>query len=85
MKNLILAISNNLDNNKIITEDKLDKVLNDATITIEEKISQVEYLLREVALADISMNLWRSYTTPPEGAQQGEEVEPQGPEEKPAE
>jgi hypothetical protein len=66
MKNVILGVSNSLDNDKLIAEDKLDKVLQDTTLTLDMKIEKSKELLREVALSDISANLWRSYITQPE-------------------
>lgn len=83
MSNLVKVINNALENKRFTLENELEVVLNDASLTFAEKEEKTLAVLGEFALAEISSNLWKMYTTKPEEGVAPEAQE--GPTEKPAE
>ena len=83
--NLIKVISNELENNRFEIEDRLDKVLNNKETSLSGKKEEAIRLLGQIAVAEISANLWQTYITPKDtpGDENANVVPEQGPEQKP--
>jgi hypothetical protein len=90
MSNLVKVINNALENKRFKLENELEVVLQDTSLTFEEKEERTLKTLGEFAIAEISSNLWKMYTTKPEEANEAQPTTqpapaPQGPSEKASE
>lgn len=75
--NLVNALNNELENEKFIFEDELDRLINNPAESVETKLEKASELLGKIALAEIKANLWKNYTTPPQSDEGVNEEQPE--------